>query len=50
MSAEHEAARIRDIPRSCTCPWTYDHRAHRWVWDGYREHCPWHGGREGRAA
>lgn len=34
--------RIRDVPRSCVCPWTWGRYALRWVRTSTRLDCPWH--------
>lgn len=36
--------RIRDVPRSCTCPWSWGQYALRWVRESTRLDCPWHVG------
>lgn len=36
------AARIRDIPRSCSCDWRWSDGARRWVRTKHRAACSWH--------
>jgi len=36
--------RIRDVPTSCVCPWSWGQYALRWVRTSTRLDCPWHTG------
>ena len=34
--------RIRDVPRSCVCPWSWGRPVLRWVRTSTVLGCPWH--------
>jgi hypothetical protein len=38
----HKAERIRDVPASCTCTWTWQPRDTRWVRRMINHACRWH--------
>jgi hypothetical protein len=42
-AAGADIARIRDIPRLCTCEWVLNRAIMRWVRTGHAAACPWHG-------
>lgn len=39
---EQERARVRDIPRTCTCQWAWLKQEHRWSLRKLTRGCPRH--------
>jgi len=42
MTLPYEAERIRDIPRTCICTYTWNRDLAAWQLAEHRNGCPWH--------